>query len=138
MIVDYNKAVDDGRFLFLRSPHHRNYTREEYQAYLIYPCKTNCIRLYYREKRPIGLVTWCWFEEDKAKGFLNFEYLPTVEDYQFREDAQLWCVELIAPYGDGSTIFREARKECRSLYGPGTEVRWRRDYDPFKEHRKKM
>lgn len=138
MIVDYNKALDDARFLFLRSPYHKDYTPDEHYAYLVAPCKKDAIRLYYRNNRPVGLVTWCWFEPDKAEEFLNFKYLPVESDYEKRPDTQLWGIELIAPYGDGARVFKAIKKEHANVYGEEQDVRWRRATDPFTVHKKRF
>ena len=138
MIINYNKALDDGRFLFLRSPYHKNYGPDEIQAYLVAPCKKNAIRLYYRNDRPIGMVTWCWLEPDKAEQFLKFEYLPVEEDYEKRPNTELWGLEFIAPYGDGKHIFKAIKEEYKNVYGEEETVRWRRAKDPLKVHKKRF
>lgn len=134
MIIDYNKALDDGRFLFLRSKYHKNYSPDEFYAYLVLPCKKNAIRLYYRNKKPIGLVTWCWFEPDKAKDFVNFKYLPVESDYEKRDGTELWGIEFITPYGDARKVMSSIKEEYKNVYGEETKVKWRRAKDPLKVH----
>jgi len=138
LLVDYNKALDHGRFLFLRSPYHKDYGPDEIYAYLVAPCKKNAIRLYYREDKPVGLVTWCWFEPSKAQEFLNFRYLPVEEDYTKRPNTELWGIEFIAPYGDGKQVFRSIKEEYKNLYGEEELVKWRRAKDPLKVHEKRF
>lgn len=138
MIIDYNKALDDGRFLLLRSKYHENYGSNEIYSYLVCPCKKNAIRLYYRNDKPIGLVTWCWFEPDKAEEFLNFRYLPVEEDYVKREGTELWGIEFITPYGDARHVMSSIRQEYRNLYGEETKVKWRRAKDPLKVHERTL
>lgn len=138
MIIDYNKALDDGRFLFLRSKYHKNYSPDELYAYLVLPCKKNAIRLYYRNDKPIGLVTWCWFEPDKAKDFVNFEYLPVATDYEKRPNTELWGIEFITPYGDAKSVMSAIKEEYRNLYGEETKVKWRRAKDPLKVIERKL
>ena len=132
MIIDYNKALDDGRHLFLQSEWHKDLDSSALYAYLVLPCKKNAIRLYYRNNRPIGLITWCWFEPEKAKDFLKFEYMPLEIDYEKREGTELWGLDLIAPYGDARTIVSSVKEEYKNVYGEETQVRWRRAKNPHK------
>ena len=138
MIVDYEKALDDSRFLMSHSPYHKDYDSNLYVAYIVNACKTNSIRLYYREGKPIGLVTWCYFEPEKAEEFLEFRYLPTEEDYIRRPNTQLWGIELIAPFGDGAYVFKAAKEEYTKLINEGEVVRWRRAKDPLRIHEKRF
>lgn len=135
MIVDYDKAVADAKFLFLTSPYHRNHTPEELYSGIELPCKHNSIRLYYRKNRPIGLVTWGWLDRSSVEPFLHYEYLPKEEDYQRSEDKELWGFDLIAPYGDGSQVFKNILKECKDQFG-NVEVKWRRVKTPLKVNSK--
>ena len=138
MIVDYNKALDDARFLFLRSEHHKNFDSNELYSYLVLPCKKNAIRLYYREGKPIGLVTWCWLTPEKAEDFVNFEYLLLESDYEKREGTELWGLDFITPYGDARKVFSLIKEEYKNVYGEETKVKWRRAKDPLKVHERKL
>ena len=138
MIINYNKTLDDGRFLFLRSIHHKDYGPDELYSYLVLPCKKNAIRLYYRNDRPIGLVTWCWFEPTKARDFVNFEYLPVESDYVKKDNTELWGIEFITPYGDARKVMSAIKAEYSNVYGEETKVKWRRAKDPLKVHERTL
>ena len=138
MIIDYNKALDDGRFLFLQSEWHKDFDSNCLYSYLVLPCKKNAIRLYYRNKRPIGLVTWCWFTPEKAKDFVNFEYMPVETDYEKREGTELWGLDFITPYGDARKVFSAIKEEYKNIYGEETQVKWRRAKDPLTVHERKL
>ena len=138
MIIDYNKALDDGRYLFLRSEYHKDYGPDALYAYLVLPCKKDAIRIYYRDDKPVGLITWCWFEPSKAEEFVNFEYLPVETDYEKRPGTELWGIEFITPYGDARSVMSSIKEEYRNIYGEETKVKWRRAKDPFKVHERKL
>ena len=82
MNLDYNKAVADGLSLFIKSPSHYKYNTCDIHTYLILPIINNRIRIFYQEDLPIGLITWCWFTENKTQKFLQYKYDPQQEDYE--------------------------------------------------------
>tara|TARA_R110000803_G_scaffold168601_1_gene231641 strand:+ start:49 stop:471 length:423 start_codon:yes stop_codon:yes gene_type:complete len=134
MQVDHNKAVVDGLELFKQSKWHKDYTVKDVYRYLIAPLKYNRIRLYYQDRKPIGLVTWCWLSKEDGQKFLDNNYYITENDYVSDEGAELWGIELLAPYGNARQVFNLIRKEHTSIYGRDEKVNWRRLHEPNKRH----
>ena len=58
--------------------------------------------------KPVGLVTWCWMSSTNSSNFLQDNYHPSEEDFQFDdvEGKELWGLELIAPYGHTRQVMR--------------------------------
>jgi hemolysin-activating ACP:hemolysin acyltransferase len=139
MLIDHNKAIVDGLYLFQKSKWHVDYNVNDVHRYLVAPVKHNRIRIYYAGKEPIGLITWCWLSKEAAKKFLNFDYYISEEDYVKDFGEELWGIEFIAPYGDAKTIMKLNRKEYKETYPDRNEkVHWRRLSDPTKRHTKKV
>jgi len=134
MQVDYNKAVVDGLELFKQSKWHKDYTVKDVYRYLIAPLKYNRIRLYYQDRKPIGLVTWCWLSKEDGQRFLNNDYYITESDYVSDTNEELWGIELLAPYGNARQVFSLIRKEHTNVYGRNEKVNWRRLHEPSKRH----
>tara|TARA_R110000751_G_scaffold250428_1_gene349988 strand:- start:521 stop:940 length:420 start_codon:yes stop_codon:yes gene_type:complete len=137
--LDYNKAVADGLELFINSEPHGRYTLFDVKTYLLLPILNNRVRIFYLESKPIGLITWCWFTEDKKEKFLQYEYNPTQEDYEDTniKDKELWGLDFISTTGQAKQMMTAVRKEHKELYGK-SKVHWRRFSDPTKEHKKEF
>lgn len=136
MSIECNKAIADGLTLFFNSGSHRKYTLHDINTYLILPVINNRVRIFYQEdKKPIGLITWCWFTKDKASKFLQYKYNPVQEDYEDKdiEDKQLWGLDFIATTGRVKYMMTSVRKEHNKLYSK-SKVHWRRFSNPTKEH----
>jgi hemolysin-activating ACP:hemolysin acyltransferase len=137
--IDKYKATSDSLDLLTRGDIHSKYTPSEVISYILLPINHNRIRLYYVDDKPVGLITWCWFSPDKANLFLEDRYTPTSKDYEQEnpgEDYQLWCIDLIAPYGHARKMVRTVRNEHKELYGTTTKVHFRRFYNRQKLHRR--
>lgn len=137
--LNQDKILADSIKLFSLSPAHRQYTIADLDTYLLLPIKYGTIRLYYRGDTPIGLTTWCWMHEDKARLFLEGKYHPTDDDFnpENRGGKELWGMEFIAPYGDTRQMFKLLRDTSLNLYQT-EDVYWRRDYDLTKKRKGKF
>jgi len=139
MNLDYNKSVADGLSLFIKSPSHYKYNTSDIHTYLILPIINNRIRIFYQEDLPIGLITWCWFTENKTQKFLQYKYDPQQEDYEDTniKDKQLWGLDFISNTGKAKQMMSSVRKEHLKLYGK-SKVHWRRFSNPTKTHKKEF
>ena len=137
-LMNLHKAIEDGLFLFNQSKGHCRYTVPLIQSYLLYPCKHNRIRFYYRGEEPVGLITWAWLDEKTADKFLNTRYELQEVDYQTENppDKQLWGIEFISTQGDTRHMMKTIRQRKQDLYGKQTKVHWRRFKKPAKLHKK--
>jgi len=136
MTIDYNKTIADGLTLFLSSGPHKKYTLPDINTYLVLPIVNNRVRIFYQQDgKPVGLITWCWLTENKAKKLLQYEYDPVQEDYEDTdiEDKQLWGLDFIATTGQTRHMMASVRKEHNKLYSK-SKVHWRRFSNPTKEH----
>lgn len=115
--------------LLLASNEHRQWRLGLLDTYLMLPIKHNRIRIYIENGVPIGLITWCWLYPEDAEKFLQGEYRPSEDDFQYDdvEGKELWGLEFVAPYGNVRKINRLIRDEIRETYGT-QEVHWRRNH----------
>ncbi len=136
--MDFLKAIEDGLFLFNKSKDHKTYTVSSVQSYLVYPCKHDKIRFYYRGEEPVGLITWAWLDELTASNFLNSKYDLQEIDYKTENppDKQLWGIEFISTHGDARHMMKTIRQYHHNRHGRRTEVHWRRLKQPNRLHKK--
>lgn len=122
-----SEALVDALELFRASPAHSRYNVNDIYIYLQLPIKHKCIRLYYENDKPVGLITWCWLSDEDAQLFVLGKYHPTKQDYMLDlpMSRQLWCMEFIAPYGHTRRMMRAIKHSIEDQYGP-QKVHWRR------------
>jgi len=122
-----SEALIDALELFRASPAHSRYNVNDIYIYLQLPIKQHCIRLYYENNKPVGLITWCWLSDTDAELFLQDKYHPKEQDYTLDTpmSKQLWGMEFIAPYGHTRRMMRAIKHTTEELYGP-QKVHWRR------------
>ncbi len=137
-MVSYEQAVVDGLELFSKSKWHKYYNVLDVQRYLISPIKYNRIRMFYKDKKPVGLITWCWLNKQSAKDFLKQKYYITEEDYKDDTKEELWAIELLAPYGNAYSLVKQMRQEHRNTYKRNEKVNWRRLHDPERRHTREL
>ena len=70
------KAVLDALFLFNKSPDHRLYTLVEFNHYCLYPLIHQKARLFYKDDKPIGFVSWAWITKEEGQAFLDEKFVP--------------------------------------------------------------
>lgn len=138
MPVDNYKALSDSLELLRLSEWHTVYNVEDIYRYIVAPIKYNRIRIFYKDNKPIGLITWCWLSEEAGQKFLEGEYYITESDYVDDTKGNLWGIEFIAPYGNAFEIMKLIRKEHSSVYNRNEKVNWRRLSDPSKKHTKEF
>ena len=126
-LVKDSEALVQALELFRASPSHSKYSVNDIYIYLQLPIKQHCIRLYYENSKPVGLITWCWLSEADAELFLQGKYHPKEQDYTLDTpmSQQLWGMEFIAPYGHARKMMRAIKHTTEELYGP-QKVHWRR------------
>lgn len=122
-----SEALVDALELFRASHSHSTYNVNDIYIYLQLPIKHHCIRLYYENSKPVGLITWCWLSDTDAQLFLQDKYHPTEQDYMLDlpMSKQLWGMEFIAPYGHTRRMMRAIKQSIQDTYGP-QKVHWRR------------
>lgn len=126
-LVKDSEALVHALELFRASPSHSKYNVNDIYTYLQLPIKQHCIRLYYENNKPVGLITWCWLSDTDAELFLQDKYHPQEQDYTLDTpmSKQLWGMEFIAPYGHARQMMRSIKYTTEELYGP-QKVHWRR------------
>ena len=134
MQIDNNKAIVDSLELLKQSKWHKIYNVEDVYRYIIAPIKHNRIRLYYKDSKPVGLVTWCWLSKENGQRFLDSEYYITESDYVSDVGDELWGIEFIAPYGNAMQIMKLIHKEHTRVYERTENIHWRRLQEPSKRH----
>ena len=129
MVITKQQIKSHALDLLLASNEHRRWSLGLLDTYLLLPIKHNRIRIYLEDGVPVGLITWCWMYPEDADAFLQGDYHPSEDDFQYDniEGKELWGLEFIAPYGDARKINRLVREEVKGLYGPQS-VNWRRNH----------
>jgi cytolysin-activating lysine-acyltransferase len=136
------KAVLDALFLFNQSPDHRLYTLVEFNHYCLYPLIHQKARLFYKNEKPIGFVSWAWITKEEGQAFLDEKFVPDETTYSrpdvVSDDLELWGIEFIAPYGDTIKVMRGMMKHSQSVLGKRVPANWRRFNQPDIKHTKEF
>jgi len=137
--LDPGVALTHGLELFRLSDNHRNYTVTDIYTYLQLPIEHKKIRLYYENDKPVGLITWCWMYRQDSDRFLVGEYHPQIDDYKYDlpKSKELWCMEVIAPYGHAKQMIRSIINTTKEVYG-SQKVNWRRLHSKDKRRAKRF
>jgi hemolysin-activating ACP:hemolysin acyltransferase len=123
---DHNKSIVDGLYLFGLSEHHSGYIIPEFHHYFTYALLHNKARLFYSNNKPVGVVTWCFLDDDKAEAFADEAYLIEEDDYIAEKGDQLWGIEFIAPFGHTRQMMRSMRDMVHKRYPSYSKVHWKR------------
>jgi hemolysin-activating ACP:hemolysin acyltransferase len=139
MVLTREQLIAYSIELFLQSPSHKRWSIGSLETYLLLPIKYNRLRVYMEKDKPVGLVTWCWMSSTDSSNFLQDNYHPSEEDFQFDdvEGKELWGLELIAPYGHTRQVIRLIYNEIGETYGK-QPVNWRRFHSRDKQRTKRF
>jgi len=95
--------------LLLHSPIHRKWPFVWIERYLLPPLHHGQYRLFHRNGKPIGYVSWAWFSQEVEDRFLGGGYHLTLADWKSGDLP--WIIELVAPYGDIKLIRQTLRDQ---------------------------
>ncbi len=94
--------------LCLGSELHRNWYIKDIQRLFIVPMEIDQARLFYRDGKVIGFISWAFLSYEAENSFLNRTRKLQPEDW--KSGQRIYIMDLIAPYGDVGTLGRWVRE----------------------------
>lgn len=101
--------------LCLGSDVHRNWFVKDIDRLFIEPLKADHARLFYRDGKVIGFISWAFLSYEAEDAFVNGTRKLQSDDW--KSGNRIWIIDCIAPYGDVGFIGRWARDHL-TPYGP--------------------
>lgn len=100
-------ALGEITWLLAQSPTHRNALFVGDLEWLVMPAlRHSQYRVFYSEGRPAGVAVWAFVSEAAAKRLAQGGRLAVQE---WRSGAELWLVDLIAPFGGQEAMLADLR-----------------------------
>jgi cytolysin-activating lysine-acyltransferase len=93
-------------WLFARDPHRRFTFVGDMDWRLMPPLVLDQCKLFAREGLPWAFVTWAFVSNDVHQRFLA--HAPVIAPTEWKGGEQVWLVDVVAPFGDGEKVAREA------------------------------
>ena len=121
-----NNSEALGRMVWLmgHSRHHVAYKISDIYR-LILPAIANYqFRVWDGDNNPQGFMIWAWLTDEASSEYEKGNSNITGQD--FVGGTNLWIVEVIMPFGNVRAMLSESRKYLISLYGKGTQIKFRR------------
>jgi cytolysin-activating lysine-acyltransferase len=93
------------------------YSRDQYRRFtfladidwrLMPPLVLDQCRIYSREGLPWSFVTWAFVSDDVHARFMH--QAPIIAPHEWKAGTNVWLVDVVAPYGDGELVAKEALK----------------------------
>ena len=89
-------------WLYSMSDLHRPWPMGSIHQWLLPAILHNQYRLYYKDKRPVGLVTWAYMSKEVETAYVrNTQSLKPVD---WKSGDRGWILDFIAPFGDAIRI----------------------------------
>jgi cytolysin-activating lysine-acyltransferase len=121
--------------LSARSGLHRDYTVADMERLFGPPLAADQVRVFMaseyprsflspRMDWPVGFVTWALMDRDSEDAYVSQSRLLSPID--FTSGAEVWVIDLVAPYGGVRGIVRDMRREL-SLRYPNRYAHWIRN-----------
>lgn len=90
----------------MNSKVHRKYMVMDIPDIILPPIHLNQFRIYRdANKKPIGLVTWAWFDDKTEKKYLSGQTVLKLEEWKSGDN--LFFTDFIAPFGHTKKIFKD-------------------------------
>lgn len=94
-------------WLYSMSELHQSWPFGALQQWLVPAIAHKQYRLYHREGRPVGLVTWAWLSKDIETAYVRNTTSLQPKDWQSGDRG--WLLDFIAPFGDAKRITQDLR-----------------------------
>jgi cytolysin-activating lysine-acyltransferase len=94
--------------LFISSILHRKYSINQFAYQVIPALDLNQFRIYKINEKPVGFVSWAFFNNDLEEIYKQSNYLIKEEDW--KKGDRLWFIDFIAPFGHASEIIKDLRE----------------------------
>lgn len=101
--------------LCLGSDVHRNWFIKDIERLFIEPLKADQARLFYKDGKVIGFISWAFLSYEAEDAFVNGKRKLQSEDW--KSGNRVYVIDCIAPYGDVGLIGRWMREYLEPL-GP--------------------
>lgn len=116
--------------LALHSEIHRGWSLADFERLFGPPLRLGQCLLHRRAGAVVGFMSWANLTDEAATGFATRTRRLQPDDWNAGDFSNVWCVDLLAPYGDARQVVRLSQALLRRLarqYGwPATEVHWSR------------
>jgi cytolysin-activating lysine-acyltransferase len=115
IVLKNDVILGDITELCLGSAIHKNWYIKDIERLFIVPLEMDQARLFYRDGKVIGFISWAFLSYEAEDSFLNRSRKLQSEDW--KSGQRIYIMDLIAPYGDAGNIGRWMR-EYLTPYGP--------------------
>lgn len=105
--IENDVVLGDILELCLGSDVHRNWFVKDIERLFIEPLKADQARLFYRNGKVIGYISWAFFSYEAEDAFVTGKRKLQSDDW--KSGNRVWIVDCIAPYGDVGFIGRWVR-----------------------------
>lgn len=99
-----------------QSPLHKQFFISDLEWFVMTPILLKQFRLFYDQKKPIGVVFWAYASPEVAKRLAEGASKLRPQDWKASDpDApatQIWVVEVIAPFGGAEDIHAPSPARC--------------------------
>ncbi|QCO07283.1 toxin-activating lysine-acyltransferase [Azospirillum argentinense] len=109
--------------LMSQSKFHRTWSVADIERLIVPPIQLGQCRLYRVDNRPIGLVTWAFFDVTAERAF--HDGTRKIQAPDWHSGNRLWIIDFIAPFGGARNIVRDLRK---NIFFNRTAKSTRRDH----------
>ncbi|MDO5640377.1 MAG: toxin-activating lysine-acyltransferase [Neisseria sp.] len=119
------EALGAMTWLWLQSAHYRHHLVSEMAAWVLPVLKNGQFALFSRHARPLGYITWAYFDEAAEQRYLESN-LSLLQNQDWQSGDRMWFVNWFAPLGHSREIKSIAARlfpnQCaRSLHHRGNE-----------------
>lgn len=106
----FSSDIGFATLLFSFSEHHKKYSCEDIQKYVVTPYSLNQCKLYFNEKGDaVGIVTWAWLS-DYSLDRITKESFYELHLSEWNEGLNLYIMDVVAPFGDFKFIASDLLK----------------------------
>jgi cytolysin-activating lysine-acyltransferase len=103
---------------------HKSWTAHDLMRLFMTPILLNQYRIFYRDRRPVGFMTWALFGEDAVRAYVD--RYRKLQPMDFHSGDQVWVIDFVAPFGGTQGFVREMRKQISERY-PVQKAHWIRN-----------
>jgi cytolysin-activating lysine-acyltransferase len=99
--------LGDMVWLYSKSELHRDWPLRSINAWLLPAIQHDQCRIYYRNARPIGFVSWAFLSDEVQQSYVK--KTSSLRPDQWRSGDNFWLLDLVAPFGDAKLIINDLR-----------------------------
>jgi len=112
--IHFASHIGFAALLFSFSEHHRRYTCDDLQKYIVIPYRLRQCKIYFNDHGDaVGLVTWAWLSDYSLEKIIS-ESFYDLHISEWNEGRNLYIMDLIAPFGDFEHIVNDLFHQFRA------------------------